>query len=73
MDTSDDTKRVDTQTYGIFGRGKTVVTKEFPKQYTEKEVLNLLENYDRELKLNTFAYTKPCTYTVAEWFDKNKK
>ena len=41
--------------------------------YTEKEVLRMLNNYDREFKLDTFAYTKPCKYTVEDWFERNKK
>lgn len=43
------------------------------KTYSENEVFDILENYDRELKLDTFAYTKPCDYTVTDWFNKNKK
>lgn len=41
--------------------------------YSESEVLTMLEDYDRMFKLDTFAYTQPCKYTVKEWFDKNKK
>lgn len=43
------------------------------KSYSESEVLTILEDYDRTFKLDTFAYTQPCKYTVKEWFDKNKK
>ncbi len=46
---------------------------EAQKLYSEEEVINLLENYDREFKIETFAYTKPCTFTVKEWFEKFKK
>lgn len=42
-------------------------------KYSDEEVLFLLENYDREFKLYTFAYTKPCSFTVKEWFKKNSK
>lgn len=41
--------------------------------YTESEVLELLEKYDREFKLDTVAYTKAAKYTVSEWFEKNQK
>ena len=44
-----------------------------PIFYTEQEVLRLLEDYDREFKLDTFAYTKACKYTILDWFNKNKK
>jgi hypothetical protein len=40
--------------------------------YNEKEILSILENYDNEFKLDTFAYTKACTFTVKEWFNKFK-
>ena len=43
------------------------------RMYSEEEVFKLLENYDRELKLDTFAYTKACTFTVTEWFSQFKK
>ena len=43
------------------------------KMYNEREVLRMLNNYDREFKLDTFAYTKPCKYTVEDWFERNKK
>ena len=42
------------------------------KIYSEEQVLKILENYDREFKLDTFAYTKPCTFTVKEWFEQYK-
>jgi len=41
--------------------------------YSEEEVLKLLEDYDREFKLDTFAYTNPCSFTVKEWFNQYKK
>ena len=41
--------------------------------HSNKEVEALLEEYDRQLKIDTFAYTKPCTFTVKEWFEKFKK
>jgi len=43
------------------------------KMYTEAEVHALIEKYDREFKLDTFAYRKPCKWTVLDWFLKNKK
>ena len=49
--------------------------KEMEKQqqgYSEEEVLQMLEDYDREFKLDTFAYTNPCSFTVKEWFNKFK-
>lgn len=42
-------------------------------KYSEEEVLSILEDYDREFKLNTFAYTAPCRFTVREWFEKKTK
>lgn len=45
---------------------------EIHKRYSQDEALNLVEDYDREFKLDTFAYTKASTFTVKEWF-KNKK
>ena len=42
-------------------------------KYSEEEVLSILEDYDREFKLNTFAYTVPCRFTVREWFEKKTK
>jgi len=42
------------------------------KMYSEVEVLAMLENYDSEFKLDTFAYTYPCTFTVKEWFSQFK-
>lgn len=42
------------------------------KMYSEEEVLMILNDYDREFKINTFAYTKPCSL-VEEWFSKIKK
>jgi len=64
---------------------KIIIPKEEPKQetleetkeelfrYSEREVLEILENYDREFKLDTFAYTNTCSFTVKEWFEKSKK
>lgn len=43
------------------------------KMYSEEEVLEMLEDYDREFKLDTFAYTNPCSFTVKEWFETVKK
>lgn len=43
------------------------------RSYSEEEVLKLLKDYDRLFKLDTFAYTKPCTFTVKEWFEQFKK
>lgn len=43
------------------------------RKYTQEEVISILENYDREFKLDTFAYTKPCEYSVSEWFNKKYK
>jgi hypothetical protein len=48
-------------------------TKEELFRYSEREVLEILENYDREFKLDTFAYTNTCSFTVKEWFEQNKK
>lgn len=41
--------------------------------YTESEVFQMLEKYDREFKLDTFAYTQAPKYTVSQWFEDNKK
>jgi len=43
------------------------------RMYSREEVRYLLEEYDRQFKLDTFAYTKPCTFTVGEWFEQSKK
>ncbi|HSE99744.1 MAG TPA: hypothetical protein VLA48_02520 [Nitrososphaeraceae archaeon] len=43
------------------------------KMYSEEEMLGMLKDYDREFKLDTFAYTKSCTFTVSQWFENNKK
>lgn len=43
------------------------------QMYSEEEVLEMLEDYDREFKLDTFAYTNPCSFTVKEWFETVKK
>ena len=57
----------------VVGNVYDVALKLQPIVYTEQEVLRLLENYDREFKLDTHAYRKPCNYLVSEWFEKNKK
>lgn len=41
--------------------------------YTETELSELIEKYDREFKMDTFAYTRPCSFTVQEWINKNLK
>jgi hypothetical protein len=56
-------------------QGNIQQAKEIEKQqqgYSEREVLEILEDYDREFKLDTFAYTNPCSFTVKEWFEKFK-
>ena len=40
---------------------------------SEEQLLDLLEDYDREFKLDTFAYKDPPSFTVKEWFNKSKK
>lgn len=45
----------------------------FKNTYSEEEVLEILEKYDREFKLDTFAYKNAPTFTVEDWFIKNKK
>jgi hypothetical protein len=57
-------------------KNKIEQAKELEKQqqgYSEEEVLEILEDYDREFKLDTFAYTNPCSFTVKEWFEQIKK
>lgn len=49
--------------------------KEMEKQqrgYSEKQLLDTIKDYDREFKLNTSSYTKPCSFTIEEWFEKFK-
>jgi hypothetical protein len=29
-------------------------------------------DYDRQFKLDSFAYTKPVNYTAEDWFEKSK-
>jgi hypothetical protein len=40
---------------------------------SKEEVLDILEKYDREFKIDTFAYQKPCSFTVKKWFEQIKK
>lgn len=41
------------------------------KVYTRDEVAEIIDRYDREFKLDSFAYTKPVKYLPKEWFNKN--
>lgn len=43
------------------------------RMHSDEEVLDILKNYDREFKLDTFSYTKSCSFTVEEWFKQYKK
>ncbi len=38
--------------------------------YTKQDILNIIYEYDIQLKLDTFAYTKSCSFTVKEWWNK---
>lgn len=51
----------------------TIIRHHSPQLYTTNDVLQILQDYDRELKLDTFAYTKAASFTVKEWFTKNIK
>lgn len=43
------------------------------KLLTRAEALAMLEDYDRELKLDTFAYKEAPTFTVESWFNNKYK
>lgn len=43
------------------------------KGYSEKQLLDTIKDYDREFKLDTSSYTKPCSFTIEEWFEQFKK
>lgn len=43
------------------------------KFMTRAEALAMLEDYDRELKLDTFAYKEAPTFTVENWFNNKYK
>lgn len=43
------------------------------ESFSRKKVLEILKDYDREFKLDTHAYTKACSFTVEEWFNKKVK
>ena len=36
-------------------------------------ILQILNDYDREFKNDTFAYTRPCSFTVEEWWTKKQE
>ena len=42
-------------------------------KYSEEEVLDIIKYYDIEFKLDTFSYTKPCSFRIEEWFEQFKK
>jgi hypothetical protein len=42
-------------------------------KYSEEELLDIIKYYDREFKLDTFSYTKPCSFRIEEWFERFKK
>ncbi len=39
-------------------------------KFNRNELLDMLEKYDREFKIDSFAYTKPVNYTVKDWLEK---
>lgn len=45
--------------------------KEPKTTWTREEVAQLIEKYDRQFKLDTFAYTKAASFTVEDWINKN--
>ncbi len=51
--------------------GSVIILKQLQEIFTRAELLTYLEKYDREFKLDSFAYTQAVNYTVEDWFNKN--
>lgn len=73
--------RIDAALYHTFGHGTIVATRKAQaiketncedKEWDDDSVRRIINDYDRQFKIDTFAYQYPCKYSVDEWFEKNK-
>ncbi len=64
-------RRINIKRLKVSSHTNIITIKKVKDFWTREEVEELIKNYDREFKLDTVAYTKPCSFTINEWINQN--